>query len=104
MYNGRPGQPISRVRCYSLFQKYAKLPGLPEIPYPHVARATMITHAYEAGLQGEDIQRTVGHASITMTEGYSHTAKQHRKSRKLRGELLGVAGSGYCGVVWREGS
>lgn len=78
--NGKAGNPISRVQCYRLFQKYAKKAGLPEIPYPHVARATMITHAYEAGLQGEDIQRTVGHASITTTEGYNHTAKKHRKS------------------------
>ena len=80
MKNGKIGQPISRVQFYRLFQKYAKLAGLPEIPYPHVARATMITAAYDAGIPGEDIQRTVGHASITTTEGYNHTAKKHRKS------------------------
>ncbi len=47
---------------------------------PHSARATFITQAYEAGLHGEDIQRTVGHASITTIEGYNRTAKRHRKS------------------------
>lgn len=56
---------------------------LPAGVYPHVASATMITEAYEAGVQGEDIQRTVGHASITTTEGYNHTAKKHRQSASL---------------------
>lgn len=82
--NGKPGQPLTRVQFYRLFDKYARLAGLPVGVYPHVARATMITEAYEAGVQGEAIQRTVGHASITTTEGYNHTAKKHRESASLK--------------------
>lgn len=74
------GQPLSRLQFYNLFKKYARLAELPSSITPHSARATFITEAFEAGIAGEDIQRTVGHSSITTTEGYNHTAKRHRKS------------------------
>ena len=47
------------------------------------ARATLITAAFEAGIPGEEIQRTVGHASITTTEGYNQTARKLAKSASL---------------------
>ncbi len=78
--NARSGSPISRVQFYRLFKKYAVAAGLSSEITLHSARATFITQAYEAGWQGEDIQRTVGHSSITTTEGYNHTVKKHRKS------------------------
>lgn len=74
------GGPLGRQQFYSIFKKYARQVGLPANITPHSARATFITQAYAAGLQGEDIQRTVGHSSITTTEGYNRTAKRHRKS------------------------
>ncbi len=74
------GSPLSRKQFYNIFKKYVRLAGLPENITPHSARATFITEAYEAGIAGEDIQRTVNHSSITTTEGYNHTAKKHRKS------------------------
>ena len=74
------GKPLSRYYFYTLFKEYARKIGLPPEITPHSARATFITQAYKAGWQGEDIQRTVGHASITTTEGYNRTAKKHRKS------------------------
>ena len=74
------GSPITRQQFYRLFKKYAAIAGFPENITPHSARATFITEAFEAGIAGEDIQRTVGHSSITTTEGYNHTAKRHRKS------------------------
>lgn len=74
------GGPISRRQFYDIFKMYARRVGLPASITPHSARATFITQAYAAGLQGEDIQRTVGHSSITTTEGYNRTAKRHRKS------------------------
>ena len=82
--NGKVGASLTRNQFYHLFDKYARLAGLPEGVYPHVARATMITEAYEAGATGEAIQRTVGHSSITTTEGYNHTAKKHRESASLK--------------------
>lgn len=74
------GQALSRMQFYRMFKKYVQLASLPPSITPHSARATFITEAYESGVQGEDIQRTVGHSSITTTEGYNHTAKRHRKS------------------------
>ncbi len=82
--NGKPAQSITRIQFYRLFDKYARAAGLPEGVYPHVARATMITEAYIAGVQGEAIQKTVGHASITTTEGYNHTVTKHRESASLK--------------------
>lgn len=79
--NGR-GKGLSRAQLYRIFRKYA---GQVELgAFPHMARATMITSAFEAGCPGEDIQRTVGHASITTTEGYNHTVQKHRQSASLR--------------------
>lgn len=74
------GGPLIRQRFYQIFKRYAVAVGLPSSITPHSARATFITQAYDAGIQGEDIQRTVGHSSITTTEGYNRTAKRHRKS------------------------
>lgn len=80
--NGRPGKPLSRLQLYRIFARHARKAGINA--FPHMARATMITSAFEAGCAGEDIQRTVGHASITTTEGYNHTAQKHRRSASLR--------------------
>jgi len=74
------GGALTRQQFYRIFKRYALAVGLDASITPHSARATFITQAYEAGIQGEDIQRTVGHSSITTTEGYNRTAKRHRKS------------------------
>lgn len=81
--NGKDGEPMTRRSFYNLFKKYGVLAGIPDTIYPHVARATLITHAFDNGVQGEAIQKTVGHASITTTEGYNHTSKKHRESASL---------------------
>ena len=82
--NGKPNSPLSRIQVYRLFNRYARKVGIGQCVFPHMARATMITTAFEAGCIGEDIQRTVGHASITTTEGYNHTARKHRNSASLK--------------------
>lgn len=82
--NGKPGKAMDRTTLAYLFRRYAAKAGVDVRAFPHMARATMITAAYEAGATGEDIQRTVGHSSITTTEGYNHTAKKHRNSASLR--------------------
>lgn len=84
MYNGKPGAHLSRKQCWTLFDHYARKAGLPEGVFPHVARSTFITQAFESGVAGEAIQRTVGHSSITTTEGYNHTAVKHRDSASLK--------------------
>ena len=80
----KPGTPLSRAQLYKLFERYARMAGIDSTAFPHMARATMITAAFEAGCAGEDIQRTVGHSSITTTEGYNHTAQKHRQSASLK--------------------
>ena len=84
--HGRSGQPMSRRQLYNIFKQAARVAGvnLDADLFPHMARATMITSAFEAGCTGEDVQRTVGHASITTTEGYNHTAQKHRQSASLK--------------------
>jgi len=77
------GQALGRSTFYDVFKKYVRLVGLPDTITPHSARSTFITQAYENGVQGEAIQRTVGHASITTTEGYNQSAKKLRKSASL---------------------
>ena len=82
--NGTDGASLHRSQLYRLFEKYARKAGIDIRAFPHMARATMITSAFEAGCAGEAIQRTVGHASITTTEGYNHTAQKHRESASLK--------------------
>jgi site-specific recombinase XerD len=82
--NGKAGASLSRRQLHRLFDRYARKAGIDSQAFPHMARATMITAAYEAGATGEAIQRTVGHASITTTEGYNHTARKHRESASLK--------------------
>ena len=82
--NGKAGSPLTRIQFYRLFGRYAKMAEIDVSAFPHMARATMITSAFDAGCAGEDIQRTVGHASITTTEGYNHTAQKHRQSASLK--------------------
>lgn len=82
--NGKPGSPLHRTQLYNLFKRYAVKAGLDVNVFPHMARATMITSAFDAGCAGEDIQRTVGHSSITTTEGYNHTTQKHRQSASLK--------------------
>jgi len=82
--NGAPGTPLTRRQFHRLFAQYARMAGIDVRAFPHMARATMITAAFEAGCTGEAIQRTVGHASITTTEGYNHTAQKHRESASLK--------------------
>lgn len=82
--NGKPNTPLSRVQLYKLFNLCARKAGIEVHAYPHMARATMITAAFEVGCSGEAIQRTVGHSSITTTEGYNHTATKHRESASLK--------------------
>ena len=74
------GQTLRGDHLAEIFKTYAVAIGLPPTIAPHSARATFITEAYAAGLSGEAIQRTVGHASVTTTEGYNRTAKRHRES------------------------
>ena len=82
--NGKPDQPMHRSQLFNLFKRYAVKAGIDSLAFPHMARATMITSAFEAGCAGEDIQRTVGHSSITTTEGYNHTVQKHRQSASLK--------------------
>ena len=77
------GGPLRPAYLAQTFKAYALQVGLPPTVVPHSARATFITRAYEASIPGEDIQRTVCHASITTTEGYNRTAKKHRKSASI---------------------
>ncbi|WP_299145875.1 site-specific integrase [uncultured Tateyamaria sp.] len=63
--NGKPGHPMDRSTLAHLFQWYAEKAAGHVRAFPHMSRATMNTAAYEAGATGEDIQRTVGHSSIT---------------------------------------
>ncbi len=82
--NGKPDTPLSRTQLYKLFERYGAKAGIGFPVFPHMARATMITAAFDAGCAGEDIQRTVGHSSITTTEGYNHTVQKHRQSASLK--------------------
>ncbi len=78
--NGRGPKPMDRSQLHQLFQKYARLAGVPEGVTPHSARATVITEALQHDHPAEAVQRTVGHASVTTTLAYDKRDHHPRKS------------------------
>lgn len=82
--NGKPGQRLSGQQIYKLFERYAVKAGIDVNVYTHMARATALTRADEAGADITHIQQMAGHKSVTTTQGYIHSARKNRDSPSLK--------------------
>lgn len=83
--NMRDGKPLSRVSIWKIIKSYGILAGIPsEKLYPHILRHTFATHLLRNGCDLRTLQLMLGHASIAITQIYTHLdigylSKVHKK-------------------------
>lgn len=68
------GKQITRQGCNKIIQKYGKIIGIDNLT-PHVFRHSIATHLLNNGVDLKVVQEILGHADISTTQIYTHTAK-----------------------------
>lgn len=71
------GNGLTRVMIFTLVKKYAALAGIKKNISPHTFRHSFATHMLKNGADLRSIQLMLGHESITTTEIYTHTDREH---------------------------
>jgi len=90
------GKPLSRISVGLLFTRLGKLAGIDgKRFYHHQCRRYMATTQLAMGRSPLDVQRQMGHTSLTMTNHYAsltveHLRQSHEKYSPLRAkDVLG---------------
>ncbi len=68
------GKQITRQGCNKIIKKYGKIVGIDNLT-PHVFRHSIATHLLNNGVDLKIVQEILGHADISTTQIYTHTAK-----------------------------
>lgn len=71
--------PLSTQAVRNLVTKYTKEAGINKNITPHVFRHTFASLLLEEGVDIKYIQEFLGHSSITTTQIYLHTTKEHKR-------------------------
>lgn len=79
------GDRLSRQTLYRLVRRLAEAAGIPTPVSPHDLRRTHISQAIKEGVPIRDVQKSVGHANSSTTEGYdrSHLERDRQTSYRL---------------------
>ncbi len=72
-------QRISDQVVRHIVKKYARLAGLEEPITPHMFRHSVATLLLENGVDIRNIQRLLGHSSLTVTEIYTHVSQSAQR-------------------------
>lgn len=79
LFPGRFSQGLSRKQVFEIFQRYAKVAGLPEDKrHPHTLKHSLATHLLECGADVRDVQDSLGHAEIDSTLIYAALTNKMR--------------------------
>ncbi|MXV39089.1 site-specific tyrosine recombinase XerD [Flavobacteriaceae bacterium Ap0902] len=73
------GNKLTRVMIFTLVKKFAAIAGIQKSISPHTFRHSFATHLLKNGADLRSIQLMLGHESITTTEIYTHTNREHLK-------------------------
>lgn len=74
LFRSRIGGPYTPRRVQQIVKELAKGAGLAKRVYPHLMRHTVAQHLLEGGMPLEQVQRFLGHASITTTQIYAESS------------------------------
>jgi site-specific recombinase XerD len=73
VFYSRSQRPFTPCGVYRLVRRAGELAGIPKRIRPHILRHTFATHALSAGAITVDVQRMLGHSTLTTTQIYLHS-------------------------------
>jgi integrase/recombinase XerD len=70
------GQPLTRQGLWLIFKGYVEKAGLPPDTTPHTLRHSFATHMLERNADLINVQKLLGHTSISTTQIYTHVSSE----------------------------
>ncbi len=70
------GRPLTRQGLWLIFKKYAERAGLPSHVTPHTMRHSFATHMLDRNADLINVQKLLGHTSISTTQVYTHVSSE----------------------------
>lgn len=70
------GQPLTRQGLWLIFKEYVEKAGLPPDTTPHTLRHSFATHMLDRNADLINVQKLLGHTSISTTQIYTHVSSE----------------------------